>query len=733
MTDRHARRHDYFGLVTAAERRRGRVTPHQPAVFFSSSHHSLPLAGLYTGATAFVVCGGPSATPEVVRQVEEAPGVVVALNNAVEICNPQLWVGLDTPSRFLSRIWEDPRILKFFPLAHAHTPLDSDDPHGPTPQDAPGMVFIRRNDAFDPQTWFDEDTINWGAEGTDDARGGKSTLIAALRILCVLGFTKIVLVGADFHMTTGAGAYAHSYSAPPNHAKRNNNLYGYISDVVFAQLASGFAQRGIELVVAAPSAARNVAVRPLNEILHPIVSSWETKRAETSAGRYDAHYRDDSRWEPRSLLEKTYRPGMLYPKLSEAAEIREAWDAVFAAYTAAEAAGDDTAYTPALADALRVSGLPGDYSDGLADYPGIDFAKSKSWAIRSPQVPFAASDGDVTVVIHVTPGLRGEGYPSQPQCPADILVVGGAHDSFKDFDLIGVSIAKHNPSAVALIWPLDNHPRQQAEAALVLRYLRVRGIPVTLTFAHPNTPPEVEAVFLALRASATAVDVAAPYTAGPGLGTLGVLHSSRGVITAHGGLNEVRAAVTLPGGHQDWVPQAVRDITEAVRAPTIGVFQPDFAAPGAVGWLADLYPRASHWIQRRDLLALAAVITGLDDGEVAIAFDPLAGVVRTPHGFRGLGMAYDGESWGMDVFAASTGALLSPLVEAAGEAVGAAAPTAVGEAIARCIGHDNIAPIGAVGDANTSSMKPCRRESLGLRHPEVIAFVPYLRGRGNQH
>jgi hypothetical protein len=64
--------------------------------------------------------------------------------------------------------------------------------------DCPNMVYYKRNERFKAKQFLWEDCINWGNH--KDHGGGRSVMLAAIRILFTLGIRRIYLLGVDFKM-----------------------------------------------------------------------------------------------------------------------------------------------------------------------------------------------------------------------------------------------------------------------------------------------------------------------------------------------------------------------------------------------------------------------------------------------------------------------------------------------------------------------------------------------------
>ena len=151
----------------------------------------------------------------------------MTLNNACASWRGQANCTVDEPSRFSLSMWLDPTVQKFVPMGHFEKPLwdnrllreepaDAELPGaGPSAPDAlwrqrwelagmklgdcPNVIGYRRNEKFHAPRFLHEETVNWGNH--KKYGGGRSVLLAALRILFLLGFRRVYLLGVDFEMT----------------------------------------------------------------------------------------------------------------------------------------------------------------------------------------------------------------------------------------------------------------------------------------------------------------------------------------------------------------------------------------------------------------------------------------------------------------------------------------------------------------------------------------------------
>jgi hypothetical protein len=171
-----------------------------PPMFFTRDGHTVPLIDRYRGCPAFLITGGPSfATVD--KAPLTRPGVLtMGYNNVVKVFRTNMWCGIDSPSHFLSSIWTDPRIEKFVPFDHAEKPVVDSYTRSEigVVGDYANVWYFRRNEYFNAERYLHEDTINWGNHG--DYGGARSGVLAAVRILYLLGIRTLYLLGFDYKM-----------------------------------------------------------------------------------------------------------------------------------------------------------------------------------------------------------------------------------------------------------------------------------------------------------------------------------------------------------------------------------------------------------------------------------------------------------------------------------------------------------------------------------------------------
>ena len=194
-------------------------------MFFTREGANLSTVGSYRGAAAFLIGAGPSFLE--VDKGRLGSVWAMTLNNACASWRGQANCTVDEPSRFSLSMWLDPTVQKFVPMGHFEKPLWDNrrlrvEPAGeetlnvqrPTPNaawrqqweqaamklgDCPNVIGYRRNEKFHAPRFLYEETVNWGNH--KKYGGGRSVLLAALRILFLLGFRRVYLLGVDFEMT----------------------------------------------------------------------------------------------------------------------------------------------------------------------------------------------------------------------------------------------------------------------------------------------------------------------------------------------------------------------------------------------------------------------------------------------------------------------------------------------------------------------------------------------------
>jgi hypothetical protein len=222
--------------------------------FYTRSGCQLSLEGCYRGAPAFLIANGPS-----LMEMDLAPlhsRWCMTMNNGTRTFRGNANCIVDDPAHFSLSMWLDPTIMKFMPMAFFEKPLwdnrrlQSDRgwkqewaPSKVRAGDCPSVVGYRRNEEFNAPRWLWEDTINWGND--EKHGGGRSVMLAALRILFLLGFRQVYLLGVDFNMSPD-----HRYHFPEqrSHSSIQGNMSTYAKlQQRFTELQPHFLKAGFKV------------------------------------------------------------------------------------------------------------------------------------------------------------------------------------------------------------------------------------------------------------------------------------------------------------------------------------------------------------------------------------------------------------------------------------------------------------------------------------------------------
>jgi len=196
-----------------------------PPMFFTQDHHPLWLGDIYRGRSAFLICGGPS-----FGKLDHAPlarpGVVtMSVNNSVRTFRPNMWVSVDSPDHWIRSVWLDPTIMKWVPISHSPKKIFNSDSWtfmDLRVGDCPNIVYYKRNEHFQAKQFLWEDCFNWGNH--KKFGGGRTVMLPAIRILYILGFRRVYLLGCDLNMSDTYG-YHFDQDRHKGSVKGNNETY----------------------------------------------------------------------------------------------------------------------------------------------------------------------------------------------------------------------------------------------------------------------------------------------------------------------------------------------------------------------------------------------------------------------------------------------------------------------------------------------------------------------------
>lgn len=252
----------------------------------------IPFENHYTNKSCFLVLSGPSLNQHDLTKLKQ-PGVIsFGVNNSAKTFRPNLWTCVDHPSRFIISVWKDPNITKFVPFFKAKSNLFDNANWKDTDlrvMDCPNVVYYHRNEKFNSKSFLTEKTINWG--NSKQNGGGRSVMMAAMKICYLLGFKNVFLLGCDFKMEKGQQNYSWKQDRHAGSVRGNNSTYNKMIDR-YTQLRPIFEENDFHVFNCNPDS--QLEVFPFINFEEAVEMSLkdfpdvETERAEGMYDRFDA-------------------------------------------------------------------------------------------------------------------------------------------------------------------------------------------------------------------------------------------------------------------------------------------------------------------------------------------------------------------------------------------------------------------------------------------------------------
>lgn len=220
------------------------------------------LKDLLAGASAFLVCGGPSASRLPLESLVQRGIWSLAVNNmgGHPRFRPSAFVCADPPKKFSSSIWMDPGIMKFVPTiklkgSRANLRIKRNGEFGKLERrtyKCPNVWGFQRHSWMSPDhRFFTSDGACWGNHKAGSGKTGQPrtvcTMLLGIRLLKYLGAKRTYLVGADFMMAPDYG-YAFDQKRTPEASGSNNHQFSIVNRWLCEMQQNGtFARFGMEV------------------------------------------------------------------------------------------------------------------------------------------------------------------------------------------------------------------------------------------------------------------------------------------------------------------------------------------------------------------------------------------------------------------------------------------------------------------------------------------------------
>lgn len=270
-----------------------------PPILFTRDRHAMYLGDTYRGSACFIVAGGPSFS-KIDKTLLSSPGILtMGLNNSVKSFRPNLWCSVDDPKHFMKSIWLDPKIQKFTPMSHSQKNIFDNESWKQIPirtGDCPNTLFYTRNEKFQAQQFLYEDSVNWGDHG--DFGGGRSCLLASIRILFYLGIRQIYLLGVDFDMSED-NKYHFQQDRTKSSISGNNYTYNKLKQR-FKILKPIFQENGLKIYNCNPDSKLKQFQfidfqTAINNVKNKVCQNFET---QPTSGLYDRQSKNKKEQKP---------------------------------------------------------------------------------------------------------------------------------------------------------------------------------------------------------------------------------------------------------------------------------------------------------------------------------------------------------------------------------------------------------------------------------------------------
>ena len=216
------------------------------------------LRNLLAGGSAFLVCGGPSASELVMEKLSARGLWSLAVNNIAghSRWRPQAFTCSDPPMKFSHSIWFDPGIMKLIPvpkldgrrrgrIREKHQGAFKKSER--TTLVSPNVWGYRRESWLEPNDhFFLSDGACWGNQDAGVKRTGQRktvcTMMLGLRLLYYLGARTIYLVGVDFRMSPEYG-YAFGQARDEGASRSNNEHFLIVNEWLCEMVGNGTFKR----------------------------------------------------------------------------------------------------------------------------------------------------------------------------------------------------------------------------------------------------------------------------------------------------------------------------------------------------------------------------------------------------------------------------------------------------------------------------------------------------------
>ncbi len=198
------------------------------------------LDNMFSGS-CFIAGGHPSLLKENLELLKQPGVVVISINNTASMIPTNLWIGMDKPQCYSSRILLDPKIMKFSVVSRRDLMVGNK-----KMKELPNMYFFGTTEKFNVHNFLNEHR---------DFVWLKNTSYNVIQLAYKLGFRKVYLIGCGFKISK---EQQYSYETNLDNHQINYNQRTYNSFIGMMKLLKNhFKEKNFEVISCTPESALN--------------------------------------------------------------------------------------------------------------------------------------------------------------------------------------------------------------------------------------------------------------------------------------------------------------------------------------------------------------------------------------------------------------------------------------------------------------------------------------------
>ncbi len=199
------------------------------------------LDGMFSGS-CFIAGGAPSLLKENLDLLKQPGITVISMNNTASTVPTDLWIGMDKPKCYSSRILLDPKIMKFTVISRKDLMVGNK-----KMKELQNMYFFGANEKyFNVHNFLNphRDFVWW-----------KNTMYNILQLAYRLGFRKVYLIGCALKISKEE-QYSYKMKLDEHQVDYNQKTYNNFVEKM-KLLKKHFKEKGFEIISSTPNSSLN--------------------------------------------------------------------------------------------------------------------------------------------------------------------------------------------------------------------------------------------------------------------------------------------------------------------------------------------------------------------------------------------------------------------------------------------------------------------------------------------